>query len=99
MARAGVDEHVAHQVDVDRVRRKAAELVEAVGELLHARILSRLAASRRSGPDGRRVGRRRGATRWILPPRITNVVRAVRPVPVPQEPRPGPLREPEDAPS
>ena len=58
MARAGVDEHVAHQVDVDRVRREPAQHVQAVGEALHAahpmRLTSRPACADR--------GRRRGAS-------------------------------------
>lgn len=35
VARAGVDEHVPHQVDVDRVRREAVEPIQAVGQALH----------------------------------------------------------------
>ena len=35
VARGGVDEHVLDDVDVDGVRRKAADLPDAVGELLH----------------------------------------------------------------
>ena len=35
MARAGVDQHVTHQVHVDPVRREPAQHVQAVGEALH----------------------------------------------------------------
>ena len=35
--RPGIHQHVAHQEDVDRVRRKAAQLPEVVRYLFHAR--------------------------------------------------------------
>ena len=35
LSRSGVDQHVAHEVDVDRVPRPAVEQEEAVGDALH----------------------------------------------------------------
>src|SRR6185295_6837949 len=62
VARAGVDQHVAHQVDVDRVRGKSAELIEAFGKLLHARILR--GSARPGGTGPKRTGRARRSGRW-----------------------------------
>ena len=40
VARAGVDDHVPHQVDVDRVRREAVQQRQAVDQALHSTIVS-----------------------------------------------------------
>src|SRR2546427_1853496 len=55
MARPGIDQHVSHQVDVDRIWGKAAELIQTVRKPLHARILRARAALDRPAGGRRHV--------------------------------------------